>query len=126
MSERDKAEQAPATSIVKGVQVTNQYVGPLPHPAIMQGFGEINPSFPERIMAEFEKNSEHTRQQEKAALDAQIQETARGQWMAFAVILLGFGGTMALAYAEKNVASVATGVCTAILLFKGVFQKKNN
>lgn len=82
--------------------------------------------FPERIMAEFEKNSGHIREQEVKALQAQIQETKRGQYMAMAVIIIGLAGTFALAYLDKNVASVITGVCTAMLVFKSVFTTKNS
>ena len=60
----------------------------------MQGFGDINSSFPERIMLEFEKNSEHTRGQEVKALRAQMRETERGQYMAMIVIVTGLVGTL--------------------------------
>lgn len=126
MSKRNKPEPVEDPKACTGVQVTNQYIGPLPPPAIMQGFREVDPSFPERIMAEFEKNSEHVREQEVKALQAQIQETKRGQYMAMAVIIIGLAGTFALAYLDKNVASVITGVCTAMLIFKSVFTTKNS
>lgn len=126
MSKRNKPEPVEDPKARAGVQVTNQYIGPLPPPAIMQGFGDVDPSFPERIMTEFEKNSEHAREQEVKALQAQIQETKRGQYMAMAVIIIGLAGTFALAYLDKNVASVITGVCTAMLIFKSVFTTKNS
>lgn len=125
MDKQGSLEQvAPQANVMRGVRVTNQYIGPLPSPEDMQGFGNIDTSFPERIMQEFEKNSEHTRQQEQIALQAQITETRRGQYMAFFVILGGFIGTMALAYSGKNAASIAVGLGTAVMVFKGVFQKK--
>lgn len=126
MSKHNKPEPVEDSKACAGVKVTNQYIGPLPPPAIMQGFREVDPSFPERIMAEFEKNSGHIREQEVKALQAQIQETKRGQYMAMAVIIIGLAGTFALAYLDKNVASVITGVCTAMLVFKSVFTTKNS
>ena len=90
----------------------------------MQGFGDIDESFPRRIMEEFEANSEHARNQEQLALQAQVSETKRGQYMAFAVIITGFIGTMWLAYCGRDAASIAIGLGTAVMVFKGVFQKK--
>ena len=62
-----------------------QYSGPLPHPEIMQRYKDIDPSMPERIMKQFEYDAEHVREQEKAALEAEIADTRRSQWMAFAI-----------------------------------------
>ena len=62
-----------------------QYSGPLPHPEIMQRYKNIDPSMPERIMKQFEYDAEHVREQEKAALEAEIADTRRSQWMAFAI-----------------------------------------
>nr|DAO89572.1 MAG TPA: putative membrane protein [Caudoviricetes sp.] len=63
------------------------YSGPLPHPAIMEGYKNIDPSMPERIMQQFEYDAEHVREQEKAALIAEIADTRRSQWMAFAIAM---------------------------------------
>lgn len=126
MSKRNKPEPVQDPKALTGLSVTNQYIGPLPPPDIMRGFRDVDPSFPERIMAEFEKNSDHGKEQEVKALQAQIQETKRGQYMAMAVIIVGLAGTFALAYLDKNVASVITGVCTAMLIFKSVFTTKNS
>lgn len=63
------------------------YSGPLPHPAIMEGYKNIDSSMPERIMQQFEYDAEHVREQEKAALIAEIADTRRSQWMAFAIAM---------------------------------------
>ncbi|MCR5559370.1 MAG: DUF2335 domain-containing protein [Schwartzia sp.] len=123
MGKQNKPEAVQNSNTLAGLQVTNQYVGPLPPPAIMRGFGDIDSSFPERIMSEFEQNSEHTRAQEVKALQAQIEETKRGQYMAISIIGAGLAGTFLLAYLDKDVASAATGICTAMLIFKGIFKK---
>lgn len=41
------------------------YQGPLPLPSIMEGYKNIDSSFPERIMKEFEKNSDHIIERER-------------------------------------------------------------
>ncbi|MBM6834080.1 DUF2335 domain-containing protein [Megamonas hypermegale] len=63
------------------------YQGPLPLPSIMEGYKNIDPSFPERIMKEFEKNSEHYRKGEEQAQKYAIERDIRGQWMAFILTL---------------------------------------
>lgn len=68
---------------------------------------------------------------QKKAQAADIEFEKRSQWMAFFVILLGLCGTFVLAYLDKDVAAVATGIGTVLLIFKGVFSKdtskvKNN
>lgn len=63
------------------------YSGPLPHPAVMKGYKDIDPSMPERIMQQFEHDAEHVREQETAALKADIADTRRSQWMAFIIAM---------------------------------------
>lgn len=64
------------------------YQGPIPPPAIMEGYKNLDPSFPERIMQEFEKNSEHIRTMQETAQNADIENDKRGQYMAFFLTLL--------------------------------------
>lgn len=73
------------------VEASEHYSAPIPHPNIMKGYAEVDPSFPNRIFSEFEKNSEHFRNQEETGLNAKIDEVRRAQWMAFitAMVLLG-------------------------------------
>ncbi len=64
------------------------YQGPIPLPSIMEGYKKIDPSFPERIMKEFETNSAHIRKAEERAQLAEIEKDKRGQWMAFVLTIL--------------------------------------
>jgi uncharacterized membrane protein len=66
----------------------------------MQQFGEVNATFPERIMHEFEAEADHRRSLESQELQAAIHDRRshraqlrRGQWMGFtlAVVMLGLG-----------------------------------
>lgn len=102
-------------------QASLTYSAPLPPPAILKGYGDIDPSFPERVFSDFEKNSQHVRDQERTALKMQARDTKTGQWMAFAVIMTGLIGTMVLAYLGKDYAAIATAVGTAVMIFKGAF-----
>lgn len=62
---------------IQSQRQTVEYSSPIPLPKILKGYKEVDPTFPERIMKEFEKNSEHARQQEQKALEAQIKESNR-------------------------------------------------
>ena len=73
------------------VEASEHYSAPIPHPTIMKGYAEIDASFPDRIFAEFEKNSEHFRKQEEAGLIAKIDEVRRAQWMAFGIAMFLLG-----------------------------------
>ena len=84
------------------------------------------PDLPERIFKQFEEDSVTIRELTKDAQAADIEFEKRSQWMAFSVILLGLCGTFVLAYLDKDVAAVATGIGTMLLIFKGVFSKDSS
>lgn len=68
--------------------VSAQYKGPLPPPAMLSQYAQVVENAPERIMAEFEKNSDHIREMEKGALRASVSSERRAQWMSFFVLML--------------------------------------
>lgn len=78
------------------------YQGPIPPPNIMAGYGEINPSFPERIMQEFEKNSEHIRNMNETALKGDISRDRIGQIFAFVLA----AGLLGLVYYSLSLGNV--------------------
>ena len=45
------------------------WMGPLPHPVILQQYQDINPSFAERIVVQFEAEGNHRRRIEEKGLD---------------------------------------------------------
>ena len=53
--------------------------GPLPPPSVLDGFQKLVPDAPERIFRQWERESEHRRSYEQAALQATIRREARGQ-----------------------------------------------
>lgn len=103
-----------------------QYEGPIPTAEELQKYKEIMPDLPDRILTVFEEDSKHTRDMGKRALEGSINFDKRSQIMAFTIILVGLLGTFFLAYLDKDVASIITGVGTVALIFKGTFSKNNN
>lgn len=87
-----------------------EYFSPIPLPQILKGYKEIDPTFPERIMVEFEKNSAHARNQEQKALDAQIQEAKRGQYMAFSISAALFGLILFSLYIGNDTSAFLAGL----------------
>lgn len=73
--------QTPGSASVQIHQMT--YQGPIPAPSIMEAYAKVDSSFPERIMRDFEMNSEHIRKSRELELQSSINERKRGQWMAF-------------------------------------------
>jgi len=66
------------------------FIGPLPHPDILKRYDEVMPGIADRIVAEFQAESLHRREQEKAALHAESREAMRGQLFAFLTVVAAF------------------------------------
>ncbi len=92
------------------VEASEHYSAPIPHPTIMKGYAEIDASFPDRIFAEFEKNSEHFRKQEEAGLIAKIDEVRRAQWMAFGIAMFLLGIVVVSLYLGNEFFAKASGL----------------
>ena len=92
------------------VEASEHYSAPIPHPTIMKGYAEIDASFPDRIFAEFEKNSEHFRKQEETGLIAKIDEVRRAQWMAFGIAMFLLGIVVVSLYLGNEFFAKASGL----------------
>lgn len=83
------------------------YQGPLPHPSIMEGYSRLDASYPERIMKDFEANSEHLRTMQKTAQLAEIDRDKRAQWMAYSLTIFLL---IVLAYAIHKDSYIVGGI----------------
>ena len=110
---------------------------PIPSPEDFAKYKEVVPDLPERIFKQFEEDSVTNRELIKDAqsADIELQKTAqkadiefekRSQWMAFSIIFFGLCSTFVLAYLDKDVVAVTTGIGTVLLIFKGVFSKDSS
>ena len=116
----NEIDQTPAKVYSKA---SLSYSGPLPLPQILQGYKEIDASFPERVFSDFEKNEQHIRDQERISLETNAKNTATGQIMAFIIIMTGLISTVTLAYFDKDAAAVGLALGTVAMIFKGAFKK---
>lgn len=76
--------------------------GPMPHPDILEGYGRLVDTAPERILKVFEADSQHVRDFEIAALVAQREDNKRVHWMAYSLIATGYGMSALFALMDKD------------------------
>ena len=121
----DTSVETPDNGEIAAVSVAAvTYKGPLPPPAIWQGYKEINPAYADMIMQDFVKNSEHYRNAEMAELEAQIKESRMGQRMAF-LLSLALLCIVALSVWLGNITFAGLSGGTFIVLLLVGFLKKN-
>lgn len=60
---------------ITGISFQATYIGPLPHPALLQQYEQILPGISERILKMTEEQGNHRREMEKALLNGQIEDT---------------------------------------------------
>lgn len=107
------------------------YRGPMPSPEYMAQYDKIVPGCARMIVDEFQANSRHSRAMDLHGITGMIKRDARAQWMAFILVLVGFGLVWELASAgrEKTAIAVATmllgGIVTAFLAGHAPWAKKD-
>ena len=108
------------------IAAAQQFSGPIPPPEVFEKYGYVIPDAPERILKVFELDSQHTREMQKAALEAETKRDSRAQWMAFSIMLAALGLT-ALAVIYGNAASgIITGLATMFLGLRVLFVSKSS
>lgn len=120
-------EHAPQTGASLGLSVEEHSFteSPIPTPEQLIRYKDVMPDLPERIVRQFEADSENIRALQQASITGDLSFDRRSQWMAFVIIMVGLLGTFGLAYYDKDFASAATGIGTALLIFKGTFSRRN-
>lgn len=101
--------------------------GPLPPPAVLKQYDEVNTGLAERIVASMEREQSHRHDMDRSLLSAHRSLYARGQFIAAFVVvtclilgfLLGYNGQTTAA-----VAFVTGGVSQVILAFLGIRQER--
>ncbi|MCK4340550.1 MAG: DUF2335 domain-containing protein [Phycisphaerae bacterium] len=77
------------------------FLGPLPHPAILEQYNKIQPGFANRVVSMAESWAEHRQVTQRKALEAEIEDAQadrrqkrRGQWLGFLIAVIGFAVTV--------------------------------
>lgn len=109
------------------VQSQSLHVGPIPPPEYMHAYGEVNPSFPERILAMAEREQSHRHELQRSSLESvrlldagQFELQKRGQWFALVFGIVGVAGgitlgAMGLGWAAAIVGATALGAPTVAM-----------
>jgi uncharacterized membrane protein len=91
-------DPAEAEALEAIVVAAAQFSGPLPPPDILRAYGEVVDGGADRIVSQWERETQHRHDLEDRMADAYIAGMTRAQWMAFAVILvIGAGGLVVVA-----------------------------
>ncbi|GHV12047.1 hypothetical protein AGMMS49938_03840 [Fibrobacterales bacterium] len=106
------------------VQTTTFYQGDVPHPEIMRGLQQVDPSFPERIMKMTEEALSHRLSMGNKILDRDTRFKTRGQWFTVLLFAMVLGLAALCIVFDKEVASVDVVVsgfgAIAVAAIKGV------
>ena len=77
-------------------------------PDVIEHYSRLIPDAPRRIRTVFEQNAEAERRIQEATLKYQAADNKRRDWMAFLIIVSGFGVTAFLAWIDKPYLSGTT------------------
>ena len=93
----------PVVERVRQVVQQVHHQGPIPHPEVFKGYGEVVKDAPERILRVFEQDSAHAREIQSAALNAQKEDNRRVHWMAWSLVAGGYVLSAVFAYLNKDI-----------------------
>lgn len=103
---------------------TSSWIGPVPNPDDLQRFGEIDPSFPNRLIEMAEKEQAH-RHRDDAETNANIFKLhARGQFIGVLLGILGIGGIVWISL--KAPALVGVTAVGSVALVVGYLRGKSS
>lgn len=77
-------------------------------PDVIEQYSRLMPDAPNRILTVFEQNADAERRIQEATLKHQAADNKRRDWMAFIIIIAGFGATAFLAWIDKPFLSGTT------------------
>ena len=77
-------------------------------------------------MAEFEKNSEHAREQEKAALELEAETVKRGQYMAFFIAIMLLSVVITSIVFDNTTFAGVSGLAFFAFLARSFLPKSDN
>lgn len=117
-------EENPSFSIQQMEQMEQMFAGPLPHPDILKGYGNIDSSFPDRILKLAEKDQEHSISMEEYAIKENFKANRRGTDAGLIVCVLAILIGAFLIYNDKSVAGLVT-LLTPLAGLIVVFIKSN-
>ena len=86
------------------------FSGPLPHPEILQGFGQINSSFPDRIVTMAENHAKTDDEAKMLAIRANAISMILGQVFSFVFGAGAIGACIYLSLKGNTSAAIVSGI----------------
>ena len=125
---KDKQQQA--TSIFMACQ--KSFSGPIPSPEDFQGYGQVLPSAPERILGMAEKQQNHRMEMERMIANRDLRLSERGQIFGFIITLLFLGAAILFALSGHDtigiilLSTTLLGSIAVFVLQKSPWKGKEN
>ncbi len=88
------------------------YSGPLPHPEIVRQYEALVPGAAERILTQFEQQSAHRREMERAVISSNSFSQRVGSISASVIGMMGVGGGVWLTYLGRSMEGLGTLLAT--------------
>ncbi|MBI1862552.1 DUF2335 domain-containing protein, partial [Candidatus Microgenomates bacterium] len=105
------------------VYTTEQFTGPLPHPAILEKYEHTLPGSADRILGMAEKQATHRRELELKVVRSNIRNEVAGILVTFAITMTSIGGSIWLIAHDKQVAGFLTMISTLLTLVYNFYSK---
>lgn len=135
MSKRTKRFKTPPTITNHkqnhlSIERRQVFQGPLPPPAILEGYNKLVPNAAERILQMAERQSEHRIEMEKKVVASNIKNSNRGTIFAFIIAMSTIIGGIVIILRNHSTEGLALiisslGVLTGIFITGKYFQKRN-
>jgi uncharacterized membrane protein len=107
---KNKDLASPDSPLTKGVTTRELYSGPIPHPDLVKKFGDIDSSFPERLMRMAEDNNKADITTRNRFSLAGLAVPLLGQIFSFLISCIGFGVAILFGIKGIEIGAVAAAI----------------
>lgn len=87
-----------------------EYSAPIPPPAMLERYYALKPEYADTIFKMAQDNNTATIEIAKKSLDSDIRHKSRGQWLAFAIVVIGYAMAGVFAFVLKNTPMAITSI----------------
>ena len=102
------------------------FQGPLPPPNMLRNYGQIVPGLDIRIIEAWEREQTHNENIQKSLLKSSNIRSRTGQWMAFAIALIGLGAAFIALQGGHQWAASVIGSAALASPIVSLFRSRQN
>ncbi len=123
-NEKASATDKAGVALYKEKQVV--FEGAIPHPDILKGYGEIDKSYPERIIKLAENHAKTEDASQSALVKGNIISVILGQILSFIFGIAGITATIYLGSKGNTPGAIATAIAVIVqVVVSAIVNKKN-